>query len=120
MGRSRKTNRDHAKQQQCPMLEDEVVAAQLEALVTPALIAQERYYRQWQNERANTNSAIDGGGSDRLSSTSVGSISGILGLSTLSGIFFTHAFYPNCTLNLVSLQTLVALKGMLAKVKCCK
>jgi hypothetical protein len=65
MSRSRKPNRDHAKQQQRPMLEDEVVAAQLEALVTPALIAQERYYRQWQNERANTNSAIDGGGSDR-------------------------------------------------------
>lgn len=46
MSRSRKPNRDHAKQQQRPMLEDEVVAAQLEALVTPALIAQERYYRQ--------------------------------------------------------------------------
>ena len=42
----RKTNRDHAKRQQRPMLEDEVVAAQLSALVTPAIVAQEKYYRQ--------------------------------------------------------------------------
>jgi hypothetical protein len=27
------------------MMEDEVIAAQLEQLVTPALIAQEKYYR---------------------------------------------------------------------------
>jgi hypothetical protein len=46
MPRSRKTNRDHAKQKQRPMLEDEVIAAELEALVTPAIVAQERYYRQ--------------------------------------------------------------------------
>ncbi|WP_309734082.1 hypothetical protein [Chamaesiphon sp. OTE_75_metabat_556] len=34
------TNRDHAKRQQRPMMEDEVVAAQLEQLVTPAVLAQ--------------------------------------------------------------------------------
>ncbi len=45
MPRTRKTNRDHAKRQQRPMMEDEVIAAQLEQLVTPALIAQEKYYR---------------------------------------------------------------------------
>jgi hypothetical protein len=45
MPRTRKTNRDHAQRQQLPMMEDEVIAAQLEQLVTPALIAQEKYYR---------------------------------------------------------------------------
>ncbi len=44
--RQRTTNRDHAKRQQRPMMEDEVVAAQLEQLVTPAVLAQEKYYRQ--------------------------------------------------------------------------
>jgi Transposase DDE domain len=46
MPKKRTTNRDHAKQQQRPMMEDEVVAAQLEQLVTPAVLAQEKYYRQ--------------------------------------------------------------------------
>ena len=46
MPKKRTTNRDHAKRQQRPMMEDEVVAAQLEQLVTPAVIAQEKYYRQ--------------------------------------------------------------------------
>jgi Transposase DDE domain len=45
MPRTRKTNRDHAQRQQRPMMEDEVIAAQLEQLLTPALIAQEKYYR---------------------------------------------------------------------------
>ena len=61
MPRTRKTNRDHAQRllgfvpwsgnptgrtpQQRPMMEDEVIAAQVEQLVTPALIAQEKYYR---------------------------------------------------------------------------
>jgi hypothetical protein len=39
MPRSRKTNRDHAKQKQRPIPEDEVIGAELEALVTPALEA---------------------------------------------------------------------------------
>jgi hypothetical protein len=37
-------NRDHAKKKQRPMMEDEVIAEQIEALVTPAIIAQEHYY----------------------------------------------------------------------------
>ena len=46
MPKKRTTNRDHAKRRQRPMMEDEVVAAQLEQLVTPAVLAQEKYYRQ--------------------------------------------------------------------------
>ncbi len=46
MPKKRTTNRDHAKRQQRPMMEDEVLAAQLEQLVTPAVLAQEKYYRQ--------------------------------------------------------------------------
>ncbi len=46
MPQKRKTNRDHAKRQQRPIMEDEVVAAQLEQLVTPAVLSQEKYYRQ--------------------------------------------------------------------------
>ena len=60
--RKRTTNRDNAclvrfhgeetsperirKRQQRPMREEEVIAAQLEELVTPAVLAQEKYYRQ--------------------------------------------------------------------------
>jgi hypothetical protein len=43
---SRKNNRDHAKRKQRPMVEDEAIASQLEALLTPAITAQENYYRQ--------------------------------------------------------------------------
>ena len=46
MTRSPRNNRDHAKQQQRPMVEDEVIATQLENLVTPAIRAQENYYRK--------------------------------------------------------------------------
>jgi len=62
MPKKRTTNRDHAglvrfhgeetsperirKRQQRPMMEDEKIAAQLEQLVTPAVVAQEKYYRQ--------------------------------------------------------------------------
>ena len=46
MSRSRKPNRDHAKKMQRPMVEDTVIAEQLEALVSPAITAQENYYRQ--------------------------------------------------------------------------
>jgi Transposase DDE domain len=46
MPKKRTTNRDHAKRQQRPMMEDEAIAAQLEQLVTPAVVVQERYYRQ--------------------------------------------------------------------------
>ena len=46
MSKSKKLNRDHAKKTQRPMLEDEVIANQLEALLTPAITNQENYYRQ--------------------------------------------------------------------------
>ena len=46
MSQSRKTNRDHAKKTQRPMVEDEIIADQLEALLTPAITRQENYYRQ--------------------------------------------------------------------------
>jgi hypothetical protein len=46
MSKSKKLNRDHAKKTQRPMVEDEVIANQLEALLTPAITNQENYYRQ--------------------------------------------------------------------------
>lgn len=46
MSQSRKTNRDHGKKTQRPMVEDEVIVDQLSALLTPAITAQENYYRQ--------------------------------------------------------------------------
>jgi hypothetical protein len=46
MSKNKRLNRDHAKKIQRPMLEDEVVAHQIEALLTPAITAQENYYRQ--------------------------------------------------------------------------
>ncbi len=46
MSKSKKLNRDHAKKNQRPMVEDEVIANQLEALLTPAITSQENYYRQ--------------------------------------------------------------------------
>ena len=46
MSKSKRLNRDHAKKMQRPMVEDEVIAHQLKALLTPAITAQENYYRQ--------------------------------------------------------------------------
>ena len=46
MSKNRKRSLDHAKKTQRPMVEDEVIANQLEALLTPAITAQENYYRQ--------------------------------------------------------------------------
>lgn len=43
---SRKTNRDQAQKKQRPMMEDEVIAQQLEKLVSPAITSQENYYCQ--------------------------------------------------------------------------
>lgn len=45
MTKSKRTNRDHAHQSQTPSLDNEVIAADLEALLTPALYAQQKYYR---------------------------------------------------------------------------
>lgn len=41
-----RSNRDHAKKKHRPMVEDEEIAAQLEALLTPVLTNQEKYYRE--------------------------------------------------------------------------
>ena len=41
-----RSNRDHAKKKHRPMVEDGAIASQLEALLTPAITAQENYYRQ--------------------------------------------------------------------------
>jgi len=46
MTTSRKTNRDHAKKKHRPLVEDEVIAEQLERLLTPAITNQENYYRK--------------------------------------------------------------------------
>ncbi len=46
MSKHKRLNRDQAKKTQRPMVEEEVIANQLEALLTPAITAQENYYRQ--------------------------------------------------------------------------
>ena len=43
---SRKTNRDHAKRQQRPMMEDKAIAGQLEVLLSDAIANQRKYCRQ--------------------------------------------------------------------------
>jgi hypothetical protein len=45
MAKSKRSNRDHAHQSQTPSLNNEVIAADLAALLTPALYAQQKYYR---------------------------------------------------------------------------
>lgn len=45
MAKSKRTNRDHAHQSHTPSLNNEVIAAELAALLTPALYAQQKYYR---------------------------------------------------------------------------
>ena len=44
--RKRRSNRDHARKLQRPSVSDEVIEADLMALLTPALDAQQSYYRQ--------------------------------------------------------------------------
>ena len=46
MTKNQKTNRDHAKKTHRLMVEEEVIASQLSALLTPAITSQEKYYRQ--------------------------------------------------------------------------
>jgi len=46
MTTSQKTRLDHAKKKHRPMVEDEVIAEQLEKLLTPAITNQENYYRK--------------------------------------------------------------------------
>jgi hypothetical protein len=45
MAKSKRSNRDHAHQTQTPSLNNEVIAADLAALLSPALYAQQKYYR---------------------------------------------------------------------------
>lgn len=46
MRKKRQPNRDHARQTQRPMVEDDIIAAQLEALLTPAITAQANLCRK--------------------------------------------------------------------------
>ena len=46
MPKSKRSNRDHAQQHQYPGLDNKVIAAELEALLTPTLYAQQAYFRQ--------------------------------------------------------------------------
>lgn len=46
MSKNKRLNRDHAKKTHRPMVEEEVIANQLETLLTPAITNQENYYRQ--------------------------------------------------------------------------
>jgi hypothetical protein len=43
---SRKTNRDHAKKKQRPMVEDRVIAEKLTALLTPTIKSQSKFFRE--------------------------------------------------------------------------
>ena len=61
MSKNKRLNRDHAKKTQRPMVEDEVIANQLEALITPAITAQENYYRQLKLRDRIRTPSIDGG-----------------------------------------------------------
>ena len=45
MPKTKRSNRDHAHQHQCPSPDNQVIAAELEALLTPALYAQQVYFR---------------------------------------------------------------------------
>lgn len=46
MPKSKRSNRDHAHQHQYPGPDNEVIAADLQALLTPGLYAQQAYFRQ--------------------------------------------------------------------------
>ena len=46
MSQSRKANPDHGKKIQRPMVENEIIAEQLEGLLTPVITREENYDRQ--------------------------------------------------------------------------
>ena len=46
MGKSKRLNRDHAKKTQRPMVEDQVIAEQLTALLTPTMKSQSGLVRE--------------------------------------------------------------------------
>jgi hypothetical protein len=41
-----RTNRDHAKKKQRPMIEDAVIAEQIETLLIPTITGQKGFYRE--------------------------------------------------------------------------
>jgi hypothetical protein len=57
---SKRLNRDHAKKTQRPMVEDEVIANQLEALLTPAITNMRKLLSSTKTARENTQFAFDG------------------------------------------------------------
>lgn len=46
MGKSKRLNRDQAKKTQRPMVEDQVIAEYLTALLTPTIKSQSRHFRE--------------------------------------------------------------------------
>lgn len=64
MVKSKRSNRDHAHQHQYPGPDNEVIAAELEALLTPALYSQQAYFRQLGNRRAHSQFVVNAGSSE--------------------------------------------------------
>jgi hypothetical protein len=60
---SRKTNRDHAKKKQRPMVEDRVIAEHLTELLTPTITSQSKFFRELGLLRKNSHAAFDGSSS---------------------------------------------------------
>lgn len=46
MSKRPKVNFDHAQRHHTPTIDNEVIAKHLEALLTPAIFAQQKYYKQ--------------------------------------------------------------------------
>jgi hypothetical protein len=64
-----RSNRDHAKKKHRPKVEDEAIASQLEALLTPAITSQENqenYYRQLGLRDRILNNYVNGSGGANL------------------------------------------------------
>ena len=61
-----RSNRDYAKKKHRPMVEDEAIASQLEALLTPAITSQENYYRQLGLRDRILNNYVNGSGGANL------------------------------------------------------
>jgi hypothetical protein len=54
-------NPDHVKRHNQPSPNNEAITSQLETLLTPAIFAQQGYYRQARITRSHIKSVIDGG-----------------------------------------------------------
>lgn len=59
MAKSKRSNPDHAHQHQYPGPDNKVIAAELEALLTPGLYAQQAYFRQLGNRRADSQFVVN-------------------------------------------------------------